>query len=248
MFQRVITISSRIIKQCTNITLLQYRSASQSVLNKSFNNKSISGSVLENINLQCRSASCTIINKSFDNKSMISDTSSSTIDKSSVVVNKPFPKSPALVLSPNNHIYTQIRTFQNVGHYHNVADVTLETIQDIVEDYFEEHYESSSSENEEDIPEVNYASGVLTMYIPSHGTWVINKQTPNEQIWWSSPISGPRRYEYDETKERWVYSRIVDESTSNDVSDVSYEEEDTLEGILSKEFEDLLGRGLDFEV
>jgi len=223
MLQRGITISSRIIKQCTNIN------------------------VLENINLQCRSASCTIINKSFDNKSMISD-SSSTIDKSSVVVNIPFPKSTASVLSPNNHIsHTQIRTFQNVGHFHNVADQTLETIQDIVEDYFEEHYESSSSENEEDIPEVNYASGVLTMYIPSHGTWVINKQTPNEQIWWSSPISGPRRYEYDETKERWVYSRIVDESTSNDVSDVSYEEEHTLEGILSKEFEDLLGKGLDFE-
>ena len=115
-----------------------------------------------------------------------------------------------------------------------------------MEEYFEEHYDSSRSENEEDIPEVNYASGVLTMYIPSHGTWVINKQTPNEQIWWSSPISGPRRYEYDETKERWVYSRIVDESTS-DVSDVSYEEGDTLEGILSKEFEDLLGKGLDFE-
>ena len=127
-----------------------------------------------------------------------------------------------------------------------MSDDSLETIQDIVEEYFEEHYDSSRSENEEDIPEVNYASGVLTMYIPSHGTWVINKQTPNEQIWWSSPISGPRRYEYDETKERWVYSRIVDESTS-DVSDVSYEEGDTLEGILSKEFEDLLGKGLDFE-
>lgn len=26
--------------------------------------------------------------------------------------------------------------------------------------------------------------------------WVINKQTPNRQIWWSSPLSGPRRYEF----------------------------------------------------
>ena len=24
---------------------------------------------------------------------------------------------------------------------------------------------------------------------------MINKQTPNRQLWWSSPLSGPRRYE-----------------------------------------------------
>ena len=27
-------------------------------------------------------------------------------------------------------------------------------------------------------------------------TWVINKQAPNMQLWWSSPISGPLRFEY----------------------------------------------------
>lgn len=28
------------------------------------------------------------------------------------------------------------------------------------------------------------------------GTYVINKQPPNKQIWLSSPISGPKRYDW----------------------------------------------------
>jgi frataxin len=28
-----------------------------------------------------------------------------------------------------------------------------------------------------------------------HGTYVINKQTPNRQVWLSSPVSGPFRYD-----------------------------------------------------
>lgn len=137
-----------------------------------------------------------------------------------------------------------IRTFQNAGHYHNVADESLHSIQDTVEDYFEEHFDAGGAEQEEDIAEVNYASGVLTIYLPPHGTWVINKQTPNEQIWWSSPISGPRRYEYDEDRERWVYSRVVDEGENGDVGEVTYDEDDTLGGILNKEFKDLFGERL----
>ena len=78
------------------------------------------------------------------------------------------------------------RKFQTVGLYHNVADETLHSIQDAVEAYLEDHYDSgvtAKDKDEEDIPEVNYASGVLTMYLPPHGTYVINKQTPNQQLW-----------------------------------------------------------------
>ena len=35
--------------------------------------------------------------------------------------------------------------------------------------------------------------GVLTLNLGSHGTYVINKQAPNKQIWVSSPVSGPVR-------------------------------------------------------
>ena len=38
-------------------------------------------------------------------------------------------------------------------------------------------------------------AGVLTITTP-HGTYVLNKQPPNKQIWISSPISGPKRYDW----------------------------------------------------
>ena len=31
-------------------------------------------------------------------------------------------------------------------------------------------------------------------------TWVLNKQAPNKQIWLSSPLSGPMRFEYTVSK------------------------------------------------
>ncbi len=34
------------------------------------------------------------------------------------------------------------------------------------------------------------------MSFPETGTYVINKQPPNKQIWLSSPTSGPKRYDW----------------------------------------------------
>ena len=34
------------------------------------------------------------------------------------------------------------------------------------------------------------------MVVEGKGTWVINKQPPNRQVWLSSPISGPRRFDW----------------------------------------------------
>ena len=39
-------------------------------------------------------------------------------------------------------------------------------------------------------------AGVLTLTLPPAGTYVLNKQPPNKQIWLSSPISGPKRYDW----------------------------------------------------
>mmetsp|Transcript_16732 Transcript_16732/g.19359 ORF Transcript_16732/g.19359 Transcript_16732/m.19359 type:complete len:256 (+) Transcript_16732:136-903(+) len=103
--------------------------------------------------------------------------------------------------------------FHTESEYHNQADDTLHLIQDTLEYYFEDNIAtdvSASMAGSEGGFEINFASGVLTISLPSHGTWVLNKQTPNEQIWWSSPISGPRRYEWDETQQKWVWTRYVD--------------------------------------
>jgi frataxin len=48
-------------------------------------------------------------------------------------------------------------------------------------------------------------SGVLTLSLGSRGTYVLNKQGPNKQIWSSSPVSGPVRYDW--VNGRWVYHR-----------------------------------------
>jgi frataxin len=38
--------------------------------------------------------------------------------------------------------------------------------------------------------------GVLSIDMGSKGTYVLNKQPPNKQIWLSSPFSGPKRYDW----------------------------------------------------
>jgi len=53
--------------------------------------------------------------------------------------------------------------------------------------------------------DVTLANGVLNVLIPGHGTYVINKQSPNRQIWLSSPLSGPYRYDFDSDKQTWIY-------------------------------------------
>ncbi|KAH2379960.1 hypothetical protein KXV41_003381, partial [Aspergillus fumigatus] len=39
-------------------------------------------------------------------------------------------------------------------------------------------------------------AGVMNISVPGVGTYVLNKQPPNKQIWLSSPISGPKRYDW----------------------------------------------------
>ncbi|KAJ1728171.1 Mitochondrial matrix iron chaperone [Coemansia biformis] len=59
--------------------------------------------------------------------------------------------------------------------------------------------------------DVEYSQGVLTLTIGGTGTYVINKQPPNKQIWLSSPVSGPERYDFDLVKDTW-FCRHTDES------------------------------------
>ena len=47
---------------------------------------------------------------------------------------------------------------------------------------------------------------MLTIAWPTRGTYVINKQDPSRQIWLSSPISGPKRFDFIGGS-TWVYHR-----------------------------------------
>ncbi|XP_063906764.1 frataxin homolog, mitochondrial-like [Zophobas morio] len=83
--------------------------------------------------------------------------------------------------------------------FEKACDETLESLTE----YFEQIVEEDDSFKSGD---VSYSDGVLTVNLgPRHGTYVINRQTPNRQIWLSSPISGPKRYDFVVKDNCWVY-------------------------------------------
>lgn len=73
----------------------------------------------------------------------------------------------------------------SVNDFHHHSDRTLESIHDMLTDDTDGIYGNNG-----DDMDVSSSQGVLNIHVPSKGTWVINKQTPNRQLWWSSPISG----------------------------------------------------------
>ncbi|KAI0786020.1 hypothetical protein C8Q75DRAFT_721722, partial [Abortiporus biennis] len=83
--------------------------------------------------------------------------------------------------------------------YHRYSDATMENLLERLEDLIDEIENTQY--------EVEYSSGVLTLKLGDKGTYVINKQPPNKQIWLSSPISGPQRYDYEEEQDNWIYER-----------------------------------------
>ena len=78
-----------------------------------------------------------------------------------------------------------------------MADSTLEAIE----------VAAGSLDDILDRIDVTNAMGVLTIALGDKGTYVINKQAPNRQLWWSSPVSGPRRYAWDAGRGAWVNTR-----------------------------------------
>ena len=79
--------------------------------------------------------------------------------------------------------------------YVALADEALDTILE----------KADELSDERDDVECELSSGVLTLKIAGTGTWVLNKQVPNRQLWLSSPLSGPCRYEYVEGT--WTHTR-----------------------------------------
>jgi len=103
------------------------------------------------------------------------------------------------------------------GQFHEIADEFLEGLEPVLE-VLEKYVQDGDFD-------VVYSQGVLTVELGEHGSWVLNKQTPNRQIWWSSPISGPKRFKYNIDTERWVNTR-----DGNDMLELLKEEIKTITG------------------
>ena len=85
----------------------------------------------------------------------------------------------------------------STNEYHRISEQYLETLFDHLE---------LISELDHSV-DVEYSDGVMTLEIDSIGTYVINKQPPNKQIWLSSPVSGPKRFDYNAANNKWVSLR-----------------------------------------
>ncbi|XP_038703289.1 frataxin, mitochondrial-like isoform X3 [Tripterygium wilfordii] len=65
--------------------------------------------------------------------------------------------------------------------FQSLADLTIHDLQEKLEEY--------GDDIQIDGFDIDYGSDVLTVKLGALGTYVLNKQTPNRQIWLSSPVS-----------------------------------------------------------
>ena len=110
----------------------------------------------------------------------------------------------------------------DLGTYHRLADITIEGVQEV--------YDEEADDDPALAMDVVYADGVLNVVVGERGTFVLNKQAPNMQLWLSSPISGPLRYNFSSEAAAWHNSR----------------DEHELLTLLAADFEELCGKRLDF--
>jgi len=108
--------------------------------------------------------------------------------------------SPKAIISPL--IFAQkeaagLRFYCSQTSFESTSDETLESLCEHLETIIDDNPKLSEAD-------VTLASGVLTLVLPNpFGTYVINKQSPNKQIWLSSPQSGPFRYDLEDSA--WIY-------------------------------------------
>ena len=139
---------------------------------------------------------------------------------------------PAPVICPTRNFHsTSLNLAQSsVPHGTTAADISIGTYHRLADNYIDELV-AELEELQEDREEVDveYSAGVLTLVFPPNGTYVLNKQPPNKQIWLSSPVSGPKRYDFVGEGEdgKWIYLRDGSTLTSLLKEELSIE----LEGV-----------------
>lgn len=117
--------------------------------------------------------------------------------------NKGFSMNKNILLqhaTPQNNLMNRYYSTTDIMPLNQYTDIVDETLEDIA-DQFENLADDGLIIDDFDCI---LADGVLTANLDRHGVYVINKQTPNRQIWLSSPISGPKRYDF--VDNTWCYA------------------------------------------
>ena len=121
-----------------------------------------------------------------------------------------FSNSKNIIVQKKNPYLLRRYYSSDSNNDNNPALFPSEAEYDIKAEYFLEDLSSKLDELDDffDDLDTDYAQGVLTMHLgDGHGTYVLNKQRPNQQIWFSSPTSGPKRFEFNFDTSRWVSTR-----------------------------------------
>ncbi|CAN1161124.1 Frataxin, mitochondrial [Linum perenne] len=120
----------------------------------------------------------------FESAAAVSDSSRTFCSRSSTV------EGPAAI---------DYRSILQENEFHELADSTINDLQEKLEEY--------GDTVQVDGFDIDYGNEVLTLKLGELGTYVLNKQTPNRQLWLSSPVSGPSRFDWDRDAEAWIYRR-----------------------------------------
>ncbi|KAK1388971.1 hypothetical protein POM88_017149 [Heracleum sosnowskyi] len=107
--------------------------------------------------------------------------------------------------------------------FHKLADSTIHHLLEKIEEF--------GDSMDIDGFDIDYGNQVLTVKFGNLGTYVLNKQTPNRQIWMSSPVSGPSRFDWDRNAQAWVYRR-----TKNYLFEILESELEQLCAVSSKKY------------
>ncbi|GAA6040861.1 hypothetical protein JCM8097_007753 [Rhodosporidiobolus ruineniae] len=131
----------------------------------------------------------------------------------------PSPSSPSQALPQARRTFHASLLRASDAPTYTIGDLTDRQYHDLADrvmDRLTEYLEETIDELDLDGTDVEYSrsmcgkSGVLTVKLGDKGTYVINKQPPNKQIWLSSPVSGPKRYDYSPAHKVWFYARDND--------------------------------------
>jgi iron donor protein CyaY len=81
--------------------------------------------------------------------------------------------------------------------FYTLSDSTLTKLADNIE-----------SLDQESLLDIEYSDGILNIVIEStNQTYVINRHSASQKIWYSSPISGADYFSFDQSSNKWLDSK-----------------------------------------
>jgi frataxin len=82
-------------------------------------------------------------------------------------------------------------------NFHHLCDNFLESLAQKLEEW-----------DKNSALDVEYSDGILTINLENSGkTYVINRHSATQKIWYSSPISGADYFSFNENAQKWLDSK-----------------------------------------